>query len=250
MLFLLANFVSTKDQTKKLILLTDCLLEESFGSYAQTLLNQDHTLLGLILYRIKLSSLESNTADVHTRLFERLDGSSDADGSSSSSTDDLLSDSRDPCELISMALEARARHPERVVTHLSRFIETNFPPFTSTLAQLIHTHTANLPIILASVPGHDASDEAEILARNAKVSLMSVALGSGEGYKTAEAGIMKASQTGLFCSIVESFIRWLGSHQKRTFGVCLAVVAGEEDVDADGAQVVPIVYLNGNCESG
>lgn len=53
-----------------------------------------------------------------------------------------------------------------------------------------------VPLLLCSAPGHDVSGRVEAMAKSESKELLSVAMGSAEGYKTAENFIATASKRG------------------------------------------------------
>jgi len=55
---------------------------------------------------------------------------------------------------------------------------------------------ASCPLMLCSAPGHDVSGRVDAMARDLKKELASVAMGSAEGYATAERMVSTASKVG------------------------------------------------------
>lgn len=55
---------------------------------------------------------------------------------------------------------------------------------------------STLPLLLVSAPGHDVSGRVESMARSESKELTSVAMGSAEGYRTAESYVASASKRG------------------------------------------------------
>lgn len=53
-----------------------------------------------------------------------------------------------------------------------------------------------IPLLLCSAPGHDVSGRVEAMARDLKKDLASVAMGSAEGFETAEAIVTSATKRG------------------------------------------------------
>jgi len=58
--------------------------------------------------------------------------------------------------------------------------------------------TSTVPLLLCSAPGHDVSSRVEAMAKGNHKELLSVAMGSAEGYKTAENFVATASKRGLW----------------------------------------------------
>eukprot|EP00580_Thalassiosira_gravida_P013013 CAMPEP_0201649336 /NCGR_PEP_ID=MMETSP0493-20130528/39238_1 /ASSEMBLY_ACC=CAM_ASM_000838 /TAXON_ID=420259 /ORGANISM="Thalassiosira gravida, Strain GMp14c1" /LENGTH=1668 /DNA_ID=CAMNT_0048125185 /DNA_START=87 /DNA_END=5093 /DNA_ORIENTATION=- len=56
--------------------------------------------------------------------------------------------------------------------------------------------TSTVPLLLCSAPGHDVSGRVEAMAKSESKELLSVAMGSAEGYRTAENFIATASKRG------------------------------------------------------
>merc|ERR1712127_294274 len=56
--------------------------------------------------------------------------------------------------------------------------------------------TSMVPLLLCSAPGHDVSGRVEAMAKTESKELLSVAMGSAEGYGTAENFIATASKRG------------------------------------------------------
>lgn len=56
--------------------------------------------------------------------------------------------------------------------------------------------TAKSPVLLCSAPGFDPSYKVEALAKELSVRLISVAIGSAEGFETADQSIKSAAKTG------------------------------------------------------
>jgi dynein heavy chain 1 len=60
---------------------------------------------------------------------------------------------------------------------------------------------STVPLLLVSAPGHDVSGRVEAMAKSESKELTSVAMGSAEGYKTAENFIASASKRGTWVMI-------------------------------------------------
>jgi len=76
----------------------------------------------------------------------------------------------------------------------------NYPWQGRGLNELLHVTEDELgpyvPLLLCSAPGHDVSGRVEAMAREAKMELSSVAMGSTEGYEIAETMLTTASKRG------------------------------------------------------
>ena len=70
---------------------------------------------------------------------------------------------------------------------------------------------ATVPLLLCSAPGHDVSGRVEAMAKSESKELLSVAMGSSEGYKTAENFIATASKRGTWVMLknVHLCTEWL-----------------------------------------
>ena len=68
-----------------------------------------------------------------------------------------------------------------------------------------------VPLLLCSAPGHDVSGRVEAMARSESKELLSVAMGSSEGYRTAESFIATASKRGVWVTLknVHLCTEWL-----------------------------------------
>lgn len=69
-----------------------------------------------------------------------------------------------------------------------------------------------VPLLLCSAPGHDVSGRVEAMAKSESKELLSVAMGSSEGYKTAESFIATASKRGTWVMLknVHLCTEWIG----------------------------------------
>jgi dynein heavy chain 1 len=89
---------------------------------------------------------------------------------------------------------------------------------------------AHVPLLLCSAPGHDVSGRVEAMARELNVDLAAVAMGSAEGYDTADSLVTTASKRGTWVMLKnvhlctdwlrETFIKKLqslGSHTHKDF---------------------------------
>jgi len=89
------------------------------------------------------------------------------------------------------------------VEYLTEFIKTEFGddfPWQgrglNQLAKVTNEVDSTCPLMLCSAPGHDVSGRVEAMARDLKKELSSVAMGSSEGFATAEKMISSASKIG------------------------------------------------------
>lgn len=76
---------------------------------------------------------------------------------------------------------------------------------------------ANTPILMCSVPGYDASGRVEDLAAETSKQLVSIAIGSAEGFTQAEKAINTCSKTGRWVLLknVHLAIQWLVQLEKK-----------------------------------
>lgn len=90
------------------------------------------------------------------------------------------------------------------VEGISSFINTefgkNFPWQGRGLNDLLHVTSVEIdafhPLLLCSAPGHDVSGRVESMAREQKKEITAIAMGSVEGYTTAERMVSSASKAG------------------------------------------------------
>ncbi len=103
-----------------------------------------------------------------------------------------------------------ARCPEELRTddisgEIDRAFGMNFPWQGRGLNDLRHVTfqdiNSTVPLLLCSAPGHDVSGRVEKMAKSESKELASVAMGSIEGYRTAENLIMGASKRGTWVMI-------------------------------------------------
>jgi len=76
--------------------------------------------------------------------------------------------------------------------------------------------TAKSPILLCSAPGFDPSYKVEALSKELGVRLISVAIGSAEGFETAEQSINSAAKTGAWVLLKNVHLApsWLSDLEK------------------------------------
>ena len=82
----------------------------------------------------------------------------------------------------------------------------------SDLADVTRTELApTTPLLLCSAPGHDVSGRVEAMARELEQELSSVAMGSAEGFPTAESLVATASKRGTWVMLknVHLCVEWL-----------------------------------------
>jgi dynein heavy chain 1 len=72
--------------------------------------------------------------------------------------------------------------------------------------------TSTVPCLVCSAPGHDVSGRVEAMAKSESKELLSIAMGSAEGYKTAETFIATASKRGTWVMLKNCHLcaEWLG----------------------------------------
>lgn len=78
--------------------------------------------------------------------------------------------------------------------------------------------SSTVPLLLCSAPGHDVSGRVEAMAKSESKELLSVAMGSAEGYNTAERFIATASKRGTWVMLknVHLCTDWLGDTLVKT----------------------------------
>ncbi|KAI8619674.1 dynein heavy chain [Chytriomyces sp. MP71] len=77
--------------------------------------------------------------------------------------------------------------------------------------------SVNTPIAFCSVPGYDASNRVENFAQESSVKLVSVAMGSAEGFALAESAISSATNSGNWVLLKNVHLApsWLGQLEKK-----------------------------------
>ncbi|CAF4574901.1 unnamed protein product [Rotaria sp. Silwood1] len=122
-------------------------------------------------------------------------------------------------------LLTRAVRPDRLIIAAKSFVESVFgsefiqkADALLTLEQIINEEIQGLtPILLCSVPGHDASNRVEELATNLNKNLTSIAIGSAEGFSLAEQAINTATKQGnwILLKNVHLAPQWLKELEKK-----------------------------------
>ncbi|KAJ3265095.1 hypothetical protein HDU77_006529 [Chytriomyces hyalinus] len=111
--------------------------------------------------------------------------------------------------------------PDRLVATSSILTEA---VFGSSLNQELNLNAVvfdegsfNTPIALCSVPGYDASNRVEHFAAESSVKLISVAMGSQEGFSLAESAISSATSAGNWVLLKNVHLAptWLGQLEKK-----------------------------------
>lgn len=92
---------------------------------------------------------------------------------------------------------------DTTIEMISEFIESEFGPEfpwqgkgLDYLPEVALEVGASSPLMLCSAPGHDVSGRVDAMARHLKKELFSVAMGSAEGYASAERMVSTASKVG------------------------------------------------------
>ncbi|CAF4259355.1 unnamed protein product, partial [Adineta steineri] len=122
-------------------------------------------------------------------------------------------------------LLTRAVRPDRLIIAAKSFVESVFgSEFVQkadallNLEQIINEEIQGLtPILLCSVPGHDASNRVEELATNLNKNLTSIAIGSAEGFSLAEQAINAAAKQGNWVLLKNVHLapQWLKELEKK-----------------------------------
>nr|KAJ3421295.1 hypothetical protein HK105_003977 [Polyrhizophydium stewartii] len=120
-------------------------------------------------------------------------------------------------------LVIKCLRPDRLLEALSLFFEAvfeaKFPTFLTEdkLVRVIEETKGVVPIILCSDPGYDTSSRVEALAEQSGEKLISVALGSNEGFQLAESAIGNALRTGTWVLLKNAHLSlsWLSQLEKR-----------------------------------
>ncbi|CAF0861312.1 unnamed protein product [Adineta steineri] len=122
-------------------------------------------------------------------------------------------------------LLTRAVRPDRLIIAAKSFVESVFgSEFVQkadallNLEQIINEEIQGLtPILLCSVPGHDASNRVEELATNLNKNLTSIAIGSAEGFSLAEQAINTAAKQGNWVLLKNVHLapQWLKELEKK-----------------------------------
>lgn len=80
---------------------------------------------------------------------------------------------------------------------------------------------ANVPVLLCSVPGYDASSRVDDLAMELKMSLESIAIGSAEGFSQAEKAINQSVKSGRWVLLKNVHLapQWLVQLEKKLHSI-------------------------------
>lgn len=96
------------------------------------------------------------------------------------------------------ALEAK--NSDELIQAFSEVFGSDFPWQGRALNDLVEVTeqeiSSTVPLLLCSAPGHDVSGRVEAMAREMKKDLAAVAMGSSEGFETAESLVHAASKRG------------------------------------------------------
>lgn len=159
------------DEGQRIGLLKTSLFQEVAGRIARGLLIDDKIVFSILLAR--LNKGDTNIGSAHT-----------------DSTEALI-------DLITEAFGKDFPWQGRSLNDLEEVTE--------------HEINATTPLMLCSAPGHDVSGRVESLAREMKKELASVAMGSAEGYDTAETIVSTASKRGTWVMLknVHLCVDWL-----------------------------------------
>jgi dynein heavy chain 1 len=119
----------------------------------------------------------------------------------------------------------KAFRPDHFVSMAEKFVSTVFgdeflkqPEKLLDLADIVETEIKSMtPILMCSVPGFDASGRVEDLAAETNKQLVSIAIGSAEGFTLAEKTINTASKTGKWVLLknVHLATHWLVQLEKK-----------------------------------
>ena len=104
---------------------------------------------------------------------------------------------------------------DEFVTEIIAAFGTDFPWQGRALSDLAEVTSneieSKVPLMLCSAPGHDVSGRVESMAREHKKNLSAVAMGSAEGFDTAESLVATASKQGTWVMLknVHLCVEWL-----------------------------------------
>jgi dynein heavy chain 1, cytosolic len=104
---------------------------------------------------------------------------------------------------------------DEFVKEITRVFGDDFPWQGRSLSDLADVTRSELssttPLLLCSAPGHDVSGRVDAMARELKQELASVAMGSAEGYETAESLVSTAAKRGSWVMLknVHLCVEWL-----------------------------------------
>ncbi|KAJ2856201.1 dynein heavy chain [Coemansia erecta] len=142
-----------------------------------------------------------------------------------------IADAQSPLAAAATALRrlivARLVRPDRVLAAATRFAAAVFGTSSLEAAGLVADANlreistleteATTPIALCSVVGHDAAYRVDALAAELRRSVVSVAMGSVEGFALADQAIAQAAKTGSWVLLKNVHLApsWLGQLEKR-----------------------------------
>jgi len=123
-------------------------------------------------------------------------------------------------------LFVRYFRPDRLIFSIQQFIDSVFSGMTYNISDLnlksivFEEVQASTPIIFCSTERHDASHKVETFSAEVSVKLISIAMGSPEGYTLADNAITTAIRTGSWVLLknVHLAISWLSSLEKKLQG--------------------------------
>ena len=106
---------------------------------------------------------------------------------------------------------------ERINEFLEQAFGLDFPwqgEGLNALKEVTHAIDASCPLMLCNAPGHDVSGRVDSMARDMKKDLSSVAMGSAEGFSTADRMVSTASKVGSWVMLrnVHLCTDWLQQH--------------------------------------
>lgn len=108
-----------------------------------------------------------------------------------------------------------ADSPETAIQAITNAFGKDFPWQGRSLNDLVEITELEIgptvPLLLCSAPGHDVSGRVESMARELKKELSAVAMGSAEGFDTAESMVATASKQGTWVMLknVHLCVDWL-----------------------------------------
>lgn len=117
--------------------------------------------------------------------------------------------------------------PDRLIAATNQFINIafgeNFNLYTEVnLNSIVNNETTcNTPIAFCSVPGYDVSNRIEKFAQSSSNKLVSLAMGSAEGFSLAEQAITNASKRGTWVLLKNVHLapQWLSQLEKRMHSI-------------------------------
>lgn len=112
-------------------------------------------------------------------------------------------------------VNSKHRSSEDLVQTIAGVLGDDFPWQGRSLGDLIAVTTSDvschIPLLLCSAPGHDVSGRVESMARELNKELLSIAMGSAEGYEMADSYVAMASKRGTWVLLknVHLCVDWL-----------------------------------------